>query len=82
MTTQGCGAPSRVGGSWLVTGMVPHADVRPLPHIQRLKLMLYRRHCEERSDEASPSFAPLDCFAEPVIGRRFAPTRWLAMTWK
>src|ERR1700712_3012548 len=23
---------------------------------------------------------PLDCFAEPVIGRRFAPTRWLAMT--
>jgi hypothetical protein len=22
----------------------------------------------------------LDCFAEPVIGPRFAPTRWLAMT--
>ena len=22
----------------------------------------------------------LDCFAEPVIGRRFAPTRWPAMT--
>jgi hypothetical protein len=22
----------------------------------------------------------LVCFAEPVIGRRFAPTRWLAMT--
>jgi hypothetical protein len=22
----------------------------------------------------------LDCVAEPVIGRRFAPTRWLAMT--
>jgi hypothetical protein len=22
----------------------------------------------------------VDCFAEPVIGRRFAPTRWLAMT--
>src|SRR5258708_2304638 len=22
----------------------------------------------------------LDCFAEPVIGRRLAPTRWLAMT--
>jgi hypothetical protein len=21
-----------------------------------------------------------DCFAKPVIGRRFAPTRWLAMT--
>jgi len=24
----------------------------------------------------------MDCFAEPVIGRRFAPTRWLAMTWE
>jgi hypothetical protein len=23
---------------------------------------------------------PMDCFAAPVIGRRFAPTRWLAMT--
>jgi hypothetical protein len=22
----------------------------------------------------------MDCFAEPVIGRRFAPTRWRAMT--
>jgi hypothetical protein len=22
----------------------------------------------------------MDCFAKPVIGRRFAPTRWLAMT--
>src|SRR4051794_25014425 len=22
----------------------------------------------------------MDCFAEPVIGRRFAPPRWLAMT--
>jgi hypothetical protein len=22
----------------------------------------------------------MDCFAEHVIGRRFAPTRWLAMT--
>jgi hypothetical protein len=22
----------------------------------------------------------MDCFAEPVIGPRFAPTRWLAMT--
>jgi hypothetical protein len=24
----------------------------------------------------------MDCFAEPVIGRRYAPTRWLAMTVK
>src|SRR5258708_9552260 len=30
---------------------------------------------------SNPVFlAALDCFAEPVIGRRFAPTRWLAMT--
>jgi hypothetical protein len=26
------------------------------------------------------AFGFLDCVAEPVIGRRFAPTRWLAMT--
>jgi hypothetical protein len=25
-------------------------------------------------------YGEMDCFAEPVIGRRFAPTRWLAMT--
>jgi hypothetical protein len=24
-------------------------------------------------------FRNMDCFAEPVIGRRFAPSRWLAM---
>jgi hypothetical protein len=24
----------------------------------------------------------MDCFAEFIIGRRFAPTRWLAMTAK
>jgi hypothetical protein len=36
-----------------------------------------------RSDATKQSSflrAKLDCFAEPVIGRRFAPTRWLAMT--
>jgi hypothetical protein len=42
------------------------------------------RHCEERLRRSNPAFfavlAKLDCFAEPVIGRRFAPTRWLAMT--
>ncbi len=42
----------------------------------------FRRHCEERSDEAIQRLSArrLDCFAEPVIGRRSAPTRWLAMT--
>jgi hypothetical protein len=36
------------------------------------------------SDEAIhlSSGLAMDCFAEPVIGRRFAPTRWLAMTGK
>src|SRR5665213_65282 len=40
------------------------------------------RHCEEQRDEAIHRAASgkMDCFAEPVIGRRFAPTRWLAMT--
>ena len=27
-----------------------------------------------------PLYRAMDCFAAPVIGRRFAPTRWLAMT--
>jgi hypothetical protein len=38
------------------------------------------------ASEAKQSIVPqqerMDCFAEPVIGRRFAPTRWLAMTWR
>jgi hypothetical protein len=42
------------------------------------------RHCEEQSDEAirfgARRIFGLDCFAEFIIGRRFAPTRWLAMT--
>ena len=40
-----------------------------------------RRDC---SDEVIHSFfcCAMDCFAEPVIGRRFAPTRWFAMTWQ
>ncbi|MEH2558793.1 hypothetical protein V1286_006322 [Bradyrhizobium algeriense] len=28
----------------------------------------------------SAACGEVDCFAEPVIGQRFAPTRWLAMT--
>src|SRR5579883_689077 len=54
--------------------------------------MFLCRHCEERRDdrvrrgacakaEASRVVCvALDCFAEPVIGPRFARTRWLAMT--
>jgi hypothetical protein len=37
------------------------------------------RGAQRRSNPAVVC-GPLDCFAEPVIGRRFAPTRWLAMT--
>ena len=37
-----------------------------------------------RSEATKQSILPLlgemDCFAEFIIGRRFAPTRWLAMT--
>ena len=34
----------------------------------------------EATKQSRLSARPLDCFAEPIIGRRFAPTRWLAMT--
>ena len=34
----------------------------------------------EATKQSSFVCGKLDCFAEPVIGRRFAPTRWLAMT--
>ncbi|RZN10676.1 hypothetical protein CWO91_12345 [Bradyrhizobium genosp. SA-3] len=42
---------------------------------------LTARHCE-RSEAIQESLrgGSLDCFAEPVIGPRFARTRWLAMT--
>ena len=41
-----------------------------------------RRHCEERKRRRNPDLGSLtlDCFAEPVIGPRFAQTRWLTMT--
>src|SRR5258708_13407171 len=39
------------------------------------------RGATRRSNPAFYVAAPkLDCFAEPVIGRRKAPTRWFAMT--
>jgi len=28
----------------------------------------------------NPAFSRVDCFAEFIVGRRVAPTRWLAMT--
>jgi hypothetical protein len=38
------------------------------------------RGAKRRSNPFFLCLARMDCFAEPVIGRRFAPTRWLAMT--
>ena len=64
----------------------PRPQDQQLPHLARERcrdgdvrggVERLFRHCEEQS---SPSVWPLDCFAEPVIGRRSAPTRWLAMT--
>jgi hypothetical protein len=51
-------------------------------HPPKFFVVSFSRHCEERSDEAIHTLlcGPMDCFAEPVIGRRVAPTRWLAMT--
>jgi len=42
--------------------------------------MTPRRHCEERKRRSNPFLllGGMDCFAEFIIGRRFAPTRWLA----
>jgi hypothetical protein len=40
-------------------------------------------NCEERRDEAIQNLSAaeeLDCFAEPVVGLRFARACWLAMT--
>jgi hypothetical protein len=51
------------------------APAKPGPSISKIRSS--SRHCEEQSDEAIHSSSMLlDCFAEPVIGRRFAPTRW------
>jgi hypothetical protein len=44
-----------------------------------LKTVIARSEATKQSSFAAAR-KKLDCFAEPVIGRRFAPTRWLAMT--
>src|SRR5437763_17205952 len=41
----------------------------------------HRSLCEQRQRRSNLIYScSMDCFAEPVIGRAFAPTRWLAMT--
>jgi hypothetical protein len=52
---------------------------------ENAKPRLFPRHCEEPLRRSNPFFllrGSMDCFAEPVIRRRFAPTGWLAMTRK
>jgi hypothetical protein len=39
-------------------------------------------HGSERDEAIHFLCCAMDCFGEPGIGRRFAPTRWLAMTAK
>ena len=52
---------------------------------EKVKPRLFPRHCEEPLRRSNPFLllrGSMDCFAEPVIRRRFAPTGWLAMTRK
>ena len=52
---------------------------------EKAKPRLSPRHCEEPLRRSNPFLllrGSMDCFAEPVIRRRFAPTGWLAMTRK
>jgi hypothetical protein len=45
-----------------------------------LSAVALRAKAEATKQSALSLRGEMDCFAEPVIGRRFAPTRWLAMT--
>ncbi|KRQ96947.1 hypothetical protein CQ12_12870 [Bradyrhizobium jicamae] len=47
--------------------------------IQRLPPLVIARSVATKQSIV-PHDERMDCFAEPVIGRRYAPTRWLAMT--
>jgi hypothetical protein len=50
----------------------------------RVKKTRQIKNLEPRFDsiETEEALGEMDCFAEPVIGRAFAPTRWLAkMVW-
>jgi hypothetical protein len=52
---------------------------------ENAKPRLSPRHCEEPLRRSNPFLllrGSMDCFVEPVIRRRFAPTGWLAMTRK
>jgi hypothetical protein len=54
-------------------GMTTLCPSLPATNAKRL-----RKGAQATKQSSLPLFgAVLDCFAEPVIGRRFAPTRWL-----
>ena len=57
--------------------MLPE-EARKIDWSPRIALVIAQR-CAKQSISSSIAFE-MDCFAEPVIGRRYAPTRWLAMT--
>jgi hypothetical protein len=46
----------------------------------QLHSVIARSTCDEAIHLTNRRRCEMDCFAEPVIGPRFAPTRWLAMT--
>jgi hypothetical protein len=52
------------------------------PTRKKLEPVIASIHSSLRAKRSNPSSnrEVMDCFAEFIIGRRFAPTRWLAMT--
>jgi hypothetical protein len=56
------------------------AQKRGWPGQRRTHPVIARSVSDEAIQSAVAARSELDCFVEPVIGRRFAPTRWLAMT--
>jgi hypothetical protein len=52
-----------------------------LPSLRGARDKIAKQFCAEATKQSThPLCRDMDCFAEPVIGRRFAPTRWLAVT--
>jgi hypothetical protein len=63
---------------WKSSGVFTESSAGFPQFIHRVILYPSLRGAKRRSNPAL--LKALDCFAEPGIGRRFAPTRWLAMT--
>jgi len=75
--------PERTGSGKQRAGaavMLPHC-VFPQSGMEQAPTVLVVIARSEATKQSSFLFvAKMDCFAEFIIGRRFAPTRWLAMT--